>query len=414
MKKIGLLLCLAATVLGLAACGEKEQDKGKGAAATKDVTLWGSWSGDQIAQLEKQIESYNSSQDKYKVNYVMQEQVEEKLLTGLAGGELPDVILWDRYQTALYASKGALYAIDELVEKDDVKMADFYSEAVKEMTYQDDLYGLPLLVDTRILFYNKTLMADHQVPTTWDEMVAVAPEVTKRKGKTLEQAGFSLEDIGLFNMYALQAGLDLISPDGQSLNFNNPAGESVLNLWQTLQNDKKVYDRGFDDNNTQFAAGKLAMNYNGPWALADLNKVEGLEYGVSLPLAGPNGDQGSVMGGFGLVMPKKSNNEEGAWDFMKWWTTQPENGVEFAKISGWIPANQQAANDPYFTEDEYYSVFVKAMENARTRPTAQGYSTVEDLAMKPQLEKFMSNSIDAKQALATIDKEGNKILEENQ
>lgn len=414
MKKISIFLVFVAALVSLVACGSGEKENGKQETRTKDVTLWGSWSGDQIAQLEKQIDSYNNSQDKYKVKYVMQEQVEEKLLTGLAGGELPDVILWDRYQTALYASKGALYSISELVEKDKVEMADFYDESVKEMTYQDELYGLPLLVDTRILFYNKTLLGDHKVPTTWEEMVEVAPEVTKRNGKTLEQAGFSLEDIGLFNMYALQAGLDLISEDGKSIDFNNPAGESVLTLWQTLQNDKKVYDRGFDDNNTQFAAGKLAMNYNGPWALADLNKIEGFDYGVSLPLAGPNGDQGSVMGGFGLVMPKKTKNEEGAWDFMKWWTTQPENGVEFAKISGWIPANKAAAKDPYFTEDEYYSVFVEAMENARTRPTAQGYSTIEDLAMKPQLEKFMSNSIDAKKALSTIDKEGNKILEENQ
>lgn len=399
-------------VFGLTACGgsdnSAETDKGP-----KEVTLWGSWSGDQIEQLNKQIDGYNKSQDKYKVKYVMQEKVEEKLLTGLAGGELPDVVLWDRYQTALYASKGALQPLDELVEKDNVNMDDFYSESVKEMTHNDSLYGIPLLVDTRVLFYNKDLMGDHKVPTTWKEMEEIAPKVTVREGNKLMQSGFSLEDVGLFNMYALQAGADLISDDQKSINFDSAAGKSVLDFFDTLQNKLKVYDRGFDDNGTQFAAGKLAMTYNGPWALADYDKIDGLNYGVSLPLAGPNGDAGSIMGGFGLVIPKNAKNVDGAWDFMKWWTTQPENGVEFAKISGWIPANKVAANDDYFVKNEYYSIFVEAMNNAKTRPTVSGYSTIEDLALRPQLEKFISGEIDAKQALSTIDQEGNRILEEN-
>ncbi|NHW22327.1 extracellular solute-binding protein, partial [Escherichia coli] len=113
----------------------------------EEIVMWGSWSGDQIKQLEKQIDSYNKSQDKYKVKYVMQENVEEKLLTGIAGGELPDIIMWDRYQTALYAPKGVLEPLDKLVKEDNLKMDDFYEESVKEMTYSDKLYGLPLLND---------------------------------------------------------------------------------------------------------------------------------------------------------------------------------------------------------------------------------------------------------------------------
>lgn len=411
MKKFAAICTSIMLVASLAACGSGEST-GSDSAGPQEITLWGSWSGSQIDQLNKQLDSYNKSQDKYKVKYVMQEKVEEKLLTGIAGGEMPDIVLWDRYQTALYASKGILQPIDELVSKDQVKMDDFYSEAVKEMTFDNKLYGIPLLVDTRILFYNKELMGSEKVPATWDEMKVVAPKVTKRDGGKLTQAGFSLEDPGLFNMYLLQAGGKMISDDNTSIEFNNQAGQAVLNFWNDIQNAAKVYDRGFDDNGSQFTAGKVAMTYNGPWALADYDKVEGLNYGVSLPLAGPNGDSGSIMGGFGLVMPKNTKNQDGAWDFIKWWTTKPENGVEFAKISGWIPANKVAANDPYFTDNEYYSIFVKAMDKAKTRPTVNGYSTIESLALRPQLENFLSGKITADQALATIDKEGNAILKE--
>lgn len=416
MKKLGFGISLLASALLFVGCSSGATDSKKEVKKTSDgkevVTMWGSWSGDQIKELDQQLEIYNKSQKKYEVKYVMQENVEEKLLTGLAGGELPDLIMWDRYQTALYASKGALKPTDELIKKDNVNLDDFYEEAVKEMTVNGKIYGLPLLVDTRVMFYNKELLENNQVPKTWDELKEIAPKVTKYDGKKITQAGFSLEDLGLFNMYAIQAGVKLIEDNNKSIKFNNAEGQSVLNLWDELENTLNVYSRGFDDDGSKFAAGKMAMMYDGPWALSNLNKVDGLNYGVSLPLEGPNGDKGSIMGGFGLVIPQKANNENGAWDFMKWWTTKPENGIEFAKISGWLPANKVATQNDYFTKDPYYSVFVEALENAKTRPTVKGYSTIEDLALRPQLENFMNGNVSAEKALSTVDKEGNRILEE--
>ncbi|MBF2455198.1 ABC transporter substrate-binding protein, partial [Listeria seeligeri] len=89
MKKVLLAILSMVLLLSLAACGGGS-DSGKDKDGKEEIVMWGSWSGDQIKQLEKQIDSYNKSQDKYKVKYVMQENVEEKLLTGIAGGELPD------------------------------------------------------------------------------------------------------------------------------------------------------------------------------------------------------------------------------------------------------------------------------------------------------------------------------------
>lgn len=411
MKKIVAMFVSLLMVTFLVACNS-DNDSSAEVDGPTEITMWGSWSGEQIDQLEKLIGIYNDSQDDYRVTYVVQQNVEEQLLTAIAGGELPDLILWDRFQTAAYASRGVLQPLDELVERDNVNMDAFYSEAVREMTVDGDLYGIPLLVDTRILFYNKDLMDGVDVPTTWDEMKEIAPQVTKRDGARLSQAGFSLEDPGLFNMYMLQAGGELIDVEDMSVNFDNSMGRSVLDLWDVLLNEEGVYELGFDADGNQFAAGNLAMQNNGPWAIADLENVEGLNFGVSLPLTGPDGDAGSIMGGFGLVMPRNTENQEGAWDFIKWWTTQPENGVEFGKISGWIPANIEAANDEFFTENEIYSVFVEAMENARVRPTTEGYANFESLVLIPQLQNFMSGTISADEALETVDSKGTQLLRE--
>lgn len=416
MKRKLHVLAFFTVLLGifLVGCGSDTSNGNDSASDTQEITFWGSWSGEQIKQLNELINQYNDQQDKYHVTYKVQDNVEEKLLTAMAGGEVPDVILWDRFNTAMYAEKNALLSLDDLIAQDNIDMSQFYEETVAEMNHDDVQYGIPLLVDNRSLFYNKKMLEEAGVepPKTWDDLLEVAEKTTKRENGKLVQAGFALDDVGLFNMWIQQAGGSMLNEDGTKTAFNSEAGLEVLNFWNELLNEKKVYDLGFSDGVDAFAAGKVAMTYNGPWALSDYDQVEDLDYGIVTPVSGPNGDQGAVTGGFGLVIPQTAKNQEGAWDFIKWWTTNPENGVEFAKISNWLPANVEAAQDEYFTQNEKFAAFVETMEYAKTRPTVAGYSDVEGLALIPQLQNFIAKKVSAEQALEEAQKQGDKILAE--
>lgn len=423
MKKIvAFVLAILLLASVFTACGTTSDDSKSTTPSQTgkrtEITMWGGWSGDQIAQLEEQISAYNASQDKYTVKYVMQDAMEEKLLTGIAGGELPDILMWDRYNTSVYASRGALEPIDDLVAADNVDLTQFYAAAVDEATGADGkLYGLPLYVDVRILFYNKTMFAEAGVDPdsikTWDDLEAAAVRLTKRDGDKLVQSGFSLKDCGLYNIWSKQAGASLVDDSATPAKtaFNSPEGLSVLHFWDKLLNEDKVYELGFEDSygGDGFKAGVVAITYNGPWALSDYNNAN-VDYGVIANPTGPNGDTGAFMGGFSLAMPAGCKNKEGAWDFMKWWTTKPENEVNFSKISGWLPANKVAAEDSYFAEDEYLSVFVDVLSYASIRPKTLGYSDVEGLALTPQLQKFMAGEITAEEALATAQKQGDQIF----
>lgn len=411
-RALAPLVGLAAVALAITGCSTGGGDAA--ADGREKVTMWGSWSGAQVDQLDAHAAAFNESQDEYEVEYVPQEIVEEKLLTSLAGGQVPDVVLWDRYQTSLYAPKGALSSIDELVSEDSVDLEQFYGPSVDEMTVDGELYGLPLLVDNRSLYYNKTILAEAGIepPTTWEELRTAAEALTIREGGKLTQSGFLLDDLGLFNVYLWQTGGELLNDDQTEVLFDSPEGAEVLDYWQGLL-EAGVYEQGFGDGIDAFAQGTAAMKMNGPWALADLDKVEGLEYGIVPPPAGPDGDTGAAMGGFGLVIPEGAKNAEGAWEFMKWWATEPQNSVDFAELSGWIPANIEAANDEYFTGDEHYAAFIEALDYARVRPSVQGYSDVEGKALIPALQKFMSGEITADQALAEAQEQGDRILKEN-
>ena len=356
MKKLMAAVLTATVATGLlAGCSTGNGgngEKGSEAAGKQEVTMWGSMSGDAVEYINQMTENYNNSQEKYHVTYAVQDSMEEKLVTAIAGGDVPDIVMWDRFTTATYAAKGAFMPLDDYIAGDKVDMDQFYQPTVEEMKGNDGKqYGVPLTVDTRILFYNKDLLKEAGVNpeeiSTWDALKTAAAALTKRDaGGKLEQSGFSLSDPGLFNNWILQAGGkmvdDTVTPPVTA--FNSEAGLAVLNYWDELLNQEKVYELGFEDGfgGNGFKAGKVAICFNGPWALKSLDE-SGISYGVLEQPEGPGGVRSAIMGGFGLVIPSKAKNPDAAWDFIKWWTTQPENGVEFAKLSANLPANKNAA-----------------------------------------------------------------------
>lgn len=380
-------------------------------SSVTNVTMWGSFSGDQIKQINQQLASFNDSQSDIKVTYQAQEIVETKLLTALAAGDPPDVVLWDRYQTSLYAPKGALSAVDDLVSRDKVDLSDFFPAPLGELRVANKLYGLPMLVDNRSLLYNKTLLdkAGITPPTTWDELANAANSLTVRKNGKLARSGFAIDDVGLFNAYILQAGGTMLAADGKTVAFDGPAGKAVLDYWADLVFTRKVYENGFDQGVNGFADGTIAIKYDGPWNMPSYDAVKGLDYGVVTPPTGPGGHKGAITGGFGLVIPEGAKHRDEAWEFIKWWTTIPANSVAFAKISSWIPASVTAVKDPYFTTG-HWPAFIETMGFATVRPNVPGYSDVEGKALDPQLQKFMSGSTSAKAALSTAASQGNQIL----
>lgn len=403
---------VAATALLLTGCGSSSQTAPQ--SGPQKVVMWGSWSGDQVKQIDQLTAMYNSSQSQYQVSYVPQELVEQKLLTAVAGGQVPDLVMWDRYQTSLYAPKGALQSIDDLVSKDHVDLGAFYPQALGEMKSGGKLYGLPTLVDNRSLVYNKKMFADAGLtpPRTWNELKSDAVKLTVTTSGKLDRSGFLLSDPGLFAMYMSAAGGQLVTSDGTKTAFNSPQGRDVLNFWKSLT-DAGVYKQGFGDGTNAFAAGNAAMQMDGPWDIPTLDKVSGLQYGVAQPPTGPNGDKGATMGGFGLVLPQGAKQSAGAWSFMKWWAADPKIGVAFSKISSWLPANRNAAKDPYFAKDANLAAFVNTMDYAKVRPSVAGYSDVEGKALTPALQKFMSGELTAQQALAQAQAQGDQILQEN-
>lgn len=422
------LAALLAFVLGLlAACGSQPAAQQPAQPAAQlpagevvQLTFWGDWGGEGEKQFNTMVDAFNKTHPNIQVKYVVVQDMLTKFLTASTSGQAPDIMFWDRWRTSLYGPKNVLQPIDEFMAQDNVSRDDFYSEALKEMTYDGKLYGLPITVDARALFYNKKLLdeAGVQPPTTWAELEAAAQKLTKWEGDKLVTAGLSLQDAGLFNMYLQQAGGSMLSEDGTATNFNTPEGKAVLEYWDRMLHESKVYqlglEQGLAEGQDAFVTGRVAMQYTGPWMLSTYRKYGAdLEFGVVPPPAGPDGDRGSVMGGFGLVIPAASKNKEAAWEFMRWWAGEPENALLWAKTSYNIPGNLKAIQDPFFQDDPFWKPFLDTLEFAKVRPTVAGYSPMEVDALIPRLQLFLESKLPADEALRQAQEQGDEILKEN-
>ena len=384
------------------------------------LTFWGDWSGEGESQISTMVEAFNSTHDNIQVQYVVTQDMVTSFLTAATSGGAPDIMIWDRWRTSLYAPRGVFLPINDYMAADGITSDQFFTEAIRELSWDDNVYGLPLTVDARALFYNVDMLeaAGVEPPTTWEELKEAAIALTQRdENGVLQVSGWALSDAGLFNMYLQQAGGQMVTDDGSATSFNNEQGLSVLNFWQELL-DAGVYEVGFEqglgESVDPFVTGRIAMIYNGPWMLSTYETYgDELTFGVVPPPAGPNGDTGSVMGGFGLVIPAAAQHPDEAWEFMKWWLAQPENALLWAQTSRNIPGNLEALEDPYFQDDPYLPAFIETLQVARIRPPFAGYSPMEVDALIPAAQLFLQGGISAEDALAQAQQQGDIILVEN-
>ena len=88
-----------------------------------------------------------------------------RFLISVAGDVPPDVIHFDRYAITEWAFRGAFAPLDDFIARDQAaRLADgpdardFYASCWDEAKYGGKVFGIPIGVDDRALYYNKDLL----------------------------------------------------------------------------------------------------------------------------------------------------------------------------------------------------------------------------------------------------------------
>jgi alpha-glucoside transport system substrate-binding protein len=193
MRRARPLLVGAAIALLVTACGGGGGGGGGGGANKGTVSVFNAMEPEEATALQAIVDDKIGSQVDYKTELEASADFEEQAKIRVAGGNPPDVIMYPQPAAVLEQAKaGKAIALEDLGfnVSDLEKVFGDYILSLGE--YNGKHYGLPTNVNLKsLVWYAKDDFeaAGYQVPTTWDEMIALSDQMVA-DGKTPWCVGF--------------------------------------------------------------------------------------------------------------------------------------------------------------------------------------------------------------------------------
>ncbi|MFE9902304.1 ABC transporter substrate-binding protein [Streptomyces achromogenes] len=225
---------------------------------------------------------------------------------------------------------------------------DFNPAVLAPKTHEGRVYGIPQVVDTQVLYYRKSLLRDAGVepPTTLDALVDAARALTDRKTKGLflgNDGGAGV--LGGTPLYA--AGFPLVTDDGR-VGFDDPGAARTLGKLHRLYADESLLLGAPADwsDPSAFLQGLTAMQWSGLWALPQIKRELGDDFGVlPFPADGDRGRPAVPVGAYGAAVSARTRHKDLAKAYVKWlWVERTDYQKDFALSYGFhIPARRSLA-----------------------------------------------------------------------
>lgn len=382
---VGAGALLITGALALTGCGSGFDDDGGGATDGGDASeltssddaltiLIGS-SGDAETEAVESAVAAWSEESGVEASVQVANDLPQQLSQGFAAGSPPDLFYLATEALAGYAGNGSLIAYGDLLSNAD----DFYPSLVQNFTFEDEFYCAPKDFSTLALIINKGMwdaagLTDDDIPTTWEELDAVAQTLTA-DGVVGLAFGAEYQRIGTF---MAQAGGTLVTDDGTEAVANSPENvEALTYVKDHLAAGDFAYatvDLGAGWGGEAFGTQKTAMTIEGNWITGAMtNDYPDVEYVVAELPAGPAG-QGTMQFTNCWGMAADSPNQQAALELVEY-LTSTEQQLAFSEAFGPMPSVQSAA-DQWTTDNPELAAFLAGADYAVGVPTNDGIAAV--------------------------------------
>ena len=378
---------IASAALLLTACGsgfESEVPEGSAAPGSAeasapaeaggDLTILIGSSGDAETDLVNDLVAEWSAESGVDAEVIVASDLNQQLSQGFSSNEPPDLFYLSTDQMAAYAATDSLepYA-DSLSNADD-----FYPNLREAFTFDGQFMCAPKDFSTLALVINTDMWAeagltDDDIPTTWDELVSVAEQLT-----TADHVGLAYgPEVQRIGVFMAQAGGAFIADDGTTAVVDSPENAEALQFVKdhmAAGHFSFSSDLGAGWGGEAFGNGLAAMVIEGNWIQGAMtNDFPDVNYQVAELPEGPGG-KGTIQYTNCWGMAALSDNIPAATSLVEFLTT-PESQLRAAEAFGVMPSVASAAEDWKAAYPEL-AAFIDGAEYAINLPSQPGTGDV--------------------------------------
>ena len=342
------------------------------------MECWVMLGRDNAEALQQLISSEYNPTAKTKINLKL---VQGGIVEATFAGKGPDLALFMGGDFPIQlAARGVLTDLTTFSDFDEVKSR-FADDATVLYQYNGGTYGLPCDQTFPMLFYRSDILSEYGIDpatdlNTWDgllnclptlqrnylEVGLILPVMTNTGGTT--QVSAITEPGNTFAMLLLQQGLNYYTEEQTKTTFDTQEAVNAFDTWTkfyTTYSFQQTYDAF-----TRFRTGDMPVVIQNYTFYNQLSvaapEIKGC-WGFQ-PVPGTVQEDGTInhaanSNGSGAIIFTKAADQEGAWDFIKWFTStdaQVKYGNNIESILGtmgrYATANEEALQQLSWTTSE--------------------------------------------------------------
>jgi len=386
------------------------------------LTMWGTYgNGGNTAQtsiLNKTlIPEFEKLHPGVTVNYVdiPYDSLKQKLTTGAAGGQLPDLVRSDIGWVAQFAKLGVFGQLDGKMTNFDTLSKAVYPGTLATNLWNGHYYGLPLDTNTRVLITSdQALKAAGMTapPKTFADLKTMADKLKGSKVQLFADSGLQGWNI---LPWIWSGGGEITDPQLKTATgyLNSDKNVATVQMLVDLYNAKQIPNlitgnQGATSTSDGLPTGKYATIVDGPW-MRDIWKGQYPSFApIYAPIPAGAGGSVSVVGGEDIVLTKASQHQDAAQAFIAF-TQSADFQLGMAK-SGQMTVvaaygNHEVAGDPYL------KVFAAQLATAKPRLAIPESGQVDTILQNALTPAFLGQT-PVKDALTAAAKQIDPLLAE--
>lgn len=332
-----------------------------------------------------------------------------------------DVFLMDVIWPPEFAAAGWALSLDDLFTDKE----EFLEGTILANIYEGRIYGVPLFIDSGVLYYRKDLLEKYgySPPRTWEEMVAQAEAIVEAERKRgVEIYGFS----GQFKQYEglVCDMMEFILSNGGFLVEEGKVGITEKEAIEAVRfvRDRiigRVAPRGVltyqePESLDLFIQGKAVFHRNWPyaWNVANNPKRSRIAGKVGLTVLPhfKGGRSFSTLGGWQVGISRYTRNREAAWRFVNFLTSERIQRLIAIK-AGRAPTRKSLYSDPEVLKaNPHFATMKEVFITAYPRPRSPLYPAISNILQRYFSKALSDPSSDIEKEAAEAFREIRRVL----